>query len=106
MALIEVASSLKLLLYLSLIACLFLPWGMVPLRPELAAATFGNYALGARAYAAKLAFGSVLLALLETAIASRLSAGEFLFTLKFFRFNLGQSGPAWLACRPILFQPF
>ena len=35
LALIELTSSLKLLLYLSLIACLFLPWGMVPLRPEL-----------------------------------------------------------------------
>ena len=32
LALIELAASLKLLLYLSLIACLFLPWGMVPVR--------------------------------------------------------------------------
>ncbi len=32
LALIELAASLKLLLYLSLIACLFVPWGIVPRR--------------------------------------------------------------------------
>ena len=30
LALIELAASLKLLLYVSLIACLFVPWGMAP----------------------------------------------------------------------------
>jgi formate hydrogenlyase subunit 4 len=69
LALIELASSLRLLLYLSLIACLFLPWGMVPLRPELSIATLGAYAIGASAYAAKLALGCVMLALFETTIA-------------------------------------
>jgi formate hydrogenlyase subunit 4 len=69
LALIELSSSLKLLLYLSLIACLFLPWGMVSLRPELSAATLGAYGVGAGAYAAKLGFGCAMLALFETAIA-------------------------------------
>jgi formate hydrogenlyase subunit 4 len=69
LALIELASSLKLLLYLSLITCLFLPWGMVSLRPELSVATLGAYAIGAGAYAAKLGLGCMMLALFETAIA-------------------------------------
>jgi formate hydrogenlyase subunit 4 len=64
LALIELAASLKLLLYLSLIACLFLPWGMVPIRSGWTA-----YALGGVTYAAKLAFGCFALALFETAIA-------------------------------------
>jgi len=69
LALIELASSLRLLLYLSLIICLFLPWGMVPLRPELSVATLGAYAVGAGTYAAKLGFGCLMLAMFETAIA-------------------------------------
>jgi formate hydrogenlyase subunit 4 len=64
LALIELAASLKLLLYLSLIACLFLPWGMVPVRSGWAA-----YILGGATYAAKLAVGCFALALFETAIA-------------------------------------
>jgi formate hydrogenlyase subunit 4 len=64
LALIELAASLKLLLYLSLIACLFLPWGIVPVRSGWAA-----YILGGAAYAAKLAVGCFALALFETAIA-------------------------------------
>ena len=64
LALIELAASLKLLLYLSLIACLFLPWGMVPIRSGWTA-----YAFGGVTYAAKLAFGCFALALFETAIA-------------------------------------
>jgi formate hydrogenlyase subunit 4 len=64
LALIELAASLKLLLYLSLIACLFLPWGMVPLRSGWTA-----YAVGGVAYSAKLAFGCLALALFETASA-------------------------------------
>ena len=64
LALIELAASLKLLLYLSLIACLFLPWGMAPVRSGWAA-----YMFGGAAYAAKLAFGCFALALFETAIA-------------------------------------
>ena len=64
LALIELAAALKLLLYVSLIACLFLPWG-------LAQAEAGVWALliGILAYIAKLGAGAVLLALFETAIA-------------------------------------
>lgn len=69
LALIDLASSLRLLLYLSLIGCLFLPWGMVPLRPELSVTTLGAYGVGAGAYAVKLGFGCTMLALFETAIA-------------------------------------
>jgi formate hydrogenlyase subunit 4 len=64
LAMIELAASLRLLLYLSLIACLFLPWGMAPGRSGWTA-----YALGGGAYMAKLAFGCFALALFETAIA-------------------------------------
>ncbi len=64
LALIELSASLKLLLYVSLIACLFLPWGLVPsgAGPEA-------LAVGAIAYLAKLAIGGFLLALFETSIA-------------------------------------
>jgi formate hydrogenlyase subunit 4 len=64
LALIELASSLKLLVYLSLIACIFVPWGIAPVRDS-----WGLYALGAAAYAAKLTVGCAALALFETAIA-------------------------------------
>jgi formate hydrogenlyase subunit 4 len=69
LAMIELSSFLKLLLYLSLISCLFLPWGMTPLRPALSADALAAYAVGGSAYAAKLALGGSLLALFETAIA-------------------------------------
>jgi formate hydrogenlyase subunit 4 len=64
LALIELAAALKLLLYVSLIACLFLPWGLVPAGGGLAA-----YALGAAAYMGKLALGGFSLAMFETAVA-------------------------------------
>ncbi len=64
LALIELASMLKLLLYISLIACLFVPWGMAP--PE---GTMAAYFAGAAAYLAKLAVFGILLAVFETAIA-------------------------------------
>jgi formate hydrogenlyase subunit 4 len=64
LALIELSASLKLLLYLSLIACLFVPWGLVP-----SGAGLGFLAVGLVAYIAKLASGGVLLALFETSIA-------------------------------------
>jgi len=64
LALIELAAALKLLLYVSLIACLFLPWGLA--RP--AQGTMPEL-VGAAAYIAKLAAGGVLLAAFETAIA-------------------------------------
>ena len=64
LAMIELAASLKLLLYISLIACVFAPWGMAP--PGGGAA---GWLLGVVAWAGKLAVGAVLLALFETAIA-------------------------------------
>ncbi|HTO85430.1 MAG TPA: NADH-quinone oxidoreductase subunit H, partial [Methylomirabilota bacterium] len=64
LAVIELAASLKLLLYISLIACVFVPWG-------LAAPGAGWLALviGMGSYMAKLAVGGALLALFETTIA-------------------------------------
>jgi formate hydrogenlyase subunit 4 len=64
LALIELSASLKLLLYLSLVACLFAPWGMAPpdAQPRL-------LAIGVVAYLGKLAVGGFLLALFETSIA-------------------------------------
>jgi formate hydrogenlyase subunit 4 len=64
LALIELAASLKLLLYLSLIACLFAPWGIA--RPGAGLAAM---AIGVGAYLGKLAVGGFLLALFETSIA-------------------------------------
>jgi formate hydrogenlyase subunit 4 len=64
LALLELAASLKLLLYLSLIACIFLPWGMAPMRTDWTA-----YASGAVFFAIKIAFGCVALAVFETSVA-------------------------------------
>jgi formate hydrogenlyase subunit 4 len=65
LALIDLAASLKLLLYISLIGCVFVPWGMAP--PQQAGAQ--ALALGVALYLGKLAVGGALLALFETAIA-------------------------------------
>jgi formate hydrogenlyase subunit 4 len=64
LALIDLTSSLKLMLYLSLITCLFAPFGMAP-----PGAPIGVLVIGAAAYLAKLAVGGALLALFETTIA-------------------------------------
>lgn len=64
LAVIEFAGSLKLLLYVSLIAAVFVPWGLA--TPDSAPA---RYAVGMGTYVAKLAFAGVLLAVFETAIA-------------------------------------
>jgi formate hydrogenlyase subunit 4 len=64
LAVIEAAASLKLLMYMSLIACVFLPWGTAVAGGGVIA-----YGIGAIAYAAKLAVGGFLLALFESAIA-------------------------------------
>lgn len=64
LAMIEFAASLKLLLYMSLIGCVFLPWGLAP--PGAGASA---QAAGVAAYLAKLAVGGFLLALFETTIA-------------------------------------
>lgn len=64
LAVIELASSLKLLLYASLIGCVFVPWGLAP-----AGAGWQAHLLGIGAYVGKLALAGSLLALFETAIA-------------------------------------
>jgi formate hydrogenlyase subunit 4 len=64
LAVIELATALKLLLYLSLIAGVFVPWGLAP-----AEAGVGALAAGLVFYVAKLAIGGALLAVFETAIA-------------------------------------
>ncbi len=64
LALIELAAALKLLLYLSLLGCIFAPWGMATAGAGLMA-----YLFGVAAYLAKLALGGFLLALFETSVA-------------------------------------
>jgi formate hydrogenlyase subunit 4 len=64
LAMIELAASVKLLLYVSLIAAIFLPWGIAQAGTGLEA-----YAIGGAAYLAKLAAGGFLLALFETSVA-------------------------------------
>src|SRR5262245_48392501 len=64
LAMIELAAAVKLLLYISLIACIFLPWGLAPVGSGLAA-----YAIGVAAYLLKLLTAGVLLVLFETSIA-------------------------------------
>jgi formate hydrogenlyase subunit 4 len=64
LALIEAASFIKLLLYVSVIGCIFAPWGLAVSGQGLAA-----YFGGLVAYLAKLAVGGFLLAVFETAIA-------------------------------------
>ncbi|WFU13416.1 NADH-quinone oxidoreductase subunit H (plasmid) [Rhizobium sp. CB3090] len=64
LAMIDLAASLKLLLYMSLIACMFVPWKLAVEGEGLVA-----YLAGIFAYLAKLVVGGALLALFETATA-------------------------------------
>jgi formate hydrogenlyase subunit 4 len=64
LALIELSSFLKLLLYVSLIGCLFIPWGTA--TPE---ADTRESLLSVGLYVSKLAVGGFLLAVFETSIA-------------------------------------
>ncbi len=64
LALIELASSLKLVLYLSLLGCVFLPWGLAPTGSGVMTAL-----IGIACWLGKLAAGGCLLALFETTIA-------------------------------------
>jgi formate hydrogenlyase subunit 4 len=64
LAVIELASALKLLLYLSLIACIFFPWGLAPVGAGPRALV-----LGLISYLVKLAIGAVLLVWFETSVA-------------------------------------
>jgi formate hydrogenlyase subunit 4 len=64
LAMIELAAAVKLLLYISLVACVFFPWGLAPAGSGPAA-----YTVGAAAYVGKLLAGGFLLVLFETSIA-------------------------------------
>jgi len=64
LAVLELAAALKLLLYMSLIACIFVPWGLAPAGSGPTA-----HAIGLASYVGKLAVGGFLLALFETSIA-------------------------------------
>jgi formate hydrogenlyase subunit 4 len=77
LALIELSASLKLVLYVSLIACVFAPWGI---QSAGAAPTLPALLVGTAAYLGKLAAGGFLLAVFETSIAKMrvFRAPEFL----------------------------
>lgn len=64
LALIELSAELKLLLYVSLIGCIFAPWGLAPAGAPLQA-----LAAGAALYLGKLLLAGILLGLFESLIA-------------------------------------
>jgi len=64
LAMIEAASQLKLVLYFSLIICLFVPFGIAT-----ASAGPAQWLIGAAAYVAKLAIGAVMLGVWEVSVA-------------------------------------
>jgi formate hydrogenlyase subunit 4 len=64
LAMMEFAAFLKLLLYVSLIGCVFLPWGLVGSEADGDALV-----IAAAAYLAKLVMGGVLLGVFEVSIA-------------------------------------
>lgn len=81
LAMIEAAAAMKLVLYISLITCLFLPFGMAP-----AAAGPVAWAAGLGIYLAKVAAGAVMLGTWEVSIAkmrifrvSEFLGGAFVF---------------------------
>jgi len=81
LAMIEAAAAMKLVLYFSLIACLFVPFGMAS-----AAAGPAAWALGLVFYLAKIVMGSILLGAWEVSIAkmrvfrvSEFLGGAFVF---------------------------
>ncbi|PPQ26749.1 formate hydrogenlyase [Rhodoblastus sphagnicola] len=64
LAMIDLSAQIKLLLYVSLIACVFAPFGLAPV-----AASFSAHMFGVVAYVGKLAFAGLMLALFETSVA-------------------------------------
>ena len=64
LAVIELAAMLKLMLYVSLIVCVFAPWGLA-----IADASVADRLVGALVYLAKLAVAGVALGVFETSIA-------------------------------------
>lgn len=81
LAMIEAAGQLKLVVYMSLIICLFLPFGMAP-----ADAGPKAWLIGAGAYLGKISFGAAMLGIWEVSIAkmrvfrvSEFLGGAFIF---------------------------
>lgn len=66
LAMIELSSALKLLLYVSLISCIFVPWGIADADTGVGLAA---YILATLLYVVKLGVGGVVLAIFETSIA-------------------------------------
>lgn len=64
LAMIDLAASLKLLVYLSLIAAIFAPWGMAAEGSGI-----GAHVAGVAVYVAKLAAGGLALAVFEASVA-------------------------------------
>ena len=64
LAMIELAAAIKLMLYVALIGCVFIPWSIAQPGAGLAA-----HLVGFAAFLAKIVLGGVALALFETAIA-------------------------------------
>ena len=64
LAIIELAGALKLLLYFSIISCIFFPWGLAP-----ADAGGAEILIGVITYLTKMTIAGALLALFETSIA-------------------------------------
>lgn len=64
LAVLEFSAALKLLLYISLIGCIFVPWGLAQPGEGVV-----SYATGLVSYVGKLAIGGFLLVLIETSIA-------------------------------------
>ena len=74
LAVIELAAMLKLTLYVSLIVCVFAPWGLA-----IADASVADRLVGALVYLVKLAVAGVALGVFETSIAKmrRLPGARF-----------------------------
>ncbi len=66
LAMIELSSALKLVLYVSLIGCIFVPWGIAD---SDAGDSLAAYVLAVFLYLLKLGVGGVALAVFETSIA-------------------------------------
>jgi len=64
LAMIELGAMLKLVLYLSMIGCIFIPWGLAEAGDGIAV-----YAIGVGSYLGKLVLGAVFLGAFETSIA-------------------------------------
>ena len=59
LAMIELAASLKLLLYISLIGCVFVPWGLAPAAAQAGAPVLGVAAYRRQARSRRIPAGAV-----------------------------------------------